>query len=150
MKKLCSCLAGTNQPQLSPNLAHPQLLRIRGWRLVTDLVDQRQEEGWEIHRCQLLQNLDKALQISGLQLSLRTQGALPDHPHPDLEGQGVLEDLAVQQTSLEQVPDRGRVEQQEKSLLQLRQSPELLVTSAHLVDSEQTLCQSDQFNLVTD
>ena len=112
-----------------------------------DLVDQRQEEGGKIYRCQLLQNLDKALQISGLQLCLHTQGALPDHLLPDLEGQAVLENLAVQQISLEQVPDRGRVEQQEKSLLQLRQSPELLVTGGHLVDSEQALCQ---FNLVTD
>ena len=115
-------------------------------------MDQRQEEGGKIYRCQLLQNLDKALQISGLQLSLRTQGALPNHLLPDLEGQAVLEDLAVQQTSLQQVPDRGGIEQQEKSLLQLRQSPKLLVTCGHLVASllALLLCQSDQFNFVTD
>ena len=46
----------------------------------------------------------------------------------------------------------GGFEQQEKSLLQVRQSPKLLDTGGHLVDSEQALllCQSDQFNLVTD
>ena len=84
--------------------------------------------------------------------SLFPRDGFPNHLLPDLEGQAVLEDLAVQQTSLQQVPDRGGIEQQEKSLLQLRQSPKLLVTCAHLVDSllALLLCQSDQFNFVTD